>query len=97
MTCLIEMLLPVKSGADVVLARARDELTDAFGGVMMHVNAPADCLWNKDGEPDRDRIVVVEVMADKLDVEWWATYRRALEAQLEQEEIVIRASEIRRL
>ena len=64
---------------------------------MMHVNAPTEGLWDKDGEPDRDRIVVVEVMADKLDVEWWATSRRALEAQLEQEEIVIRASEIRRL
>jgi hypothetical protein len=79
------------------LYQVRDELTKAFGGLTMHANAPAEGLWEKDNDICRDTIVVVEVMAENLDVHWWATYRRRLEALLQQEEIVIRATEIKRL
>lgn len=63
----------------------------------MHVNAPAEGLWVNDGDIDRDRIVVVEVMTEDLNQAWWATFRKELEDRLEQEEIIIRASEILRL
>lgn len=97
MTYLIEVMLPTGPDTHALLARVRDELTEAFGGVTLHVNSPAEGLWDNDGEIDRDRIVVVEVMADELDTGWWASYRRELEARFKQEEIVVRATEVRRL
>ncbi|MEF0941920.1 hypothetical protein [Rhizobium sp. BR 362] len=97
MSYLVEILLPVPGDGSSTLERIRDELTEAFGGVTMHVDAPADGLWKDGGEVDRDRIVVVEVMADYLDRSWWAAYRHQLESSFEQEEILVRASEIERL
>ncbi|MGV2103960.1 hypothetical protein [Rhizobium sp. 21-4511-3d] len=98
MSYLVEILLPV-TGDDgrTVLERARNELTEEFGGVTMHLNAPAEGLWENDGDVDRDRIVVVEVMTDELDRQWWAAFRRELEARLDQDEIVIRAAQVERL
>jgi hypothetical protein len=40
---------------------------------------------------------VYEVMVEELEPDWWAGLRRRLEAQLAQEELVIRSQEIRRL
>ncbi len=97
MSYLIEILLPVGDEVGSTLARVRDELSETFGGVTMHANAPAEGLWENRGDVSRDRIVVVEVMTDAIDPGWWATYRRELEARLDQQEIVIRATEIRRL
>ncbi|MFP3547146.1 hypothetical protein SB748_27375 [Rhizobium sp. SIMBA_035] len=98
MRYLVEILLPI-TGDDgrLVLERVRNELTDAFGGVTMHANAPAEGLWKNEGDVDRDRIVVVEVMTDKLDRQWWEAYRRELETRLGQDEIVIRAAQVERL
>jgi hypothetical protein len=97
MSYLIEILIPVRHDTTTALSQVRDELTKAFGGLTMHANAPAEGLWEKDDDICRDRIVVAEVMVENLDAQWWATYRRRLEALLQQEEIVIRATEIRRL
>jgi hypothetical protein len=49
------------------------------------------------GQTERDDIVIYEVMVDSIDSEWWAAYRRELESRFVQEELVIRAHEIRRL
>ena len=97
MTYLIEILLPVGPGIHALLARVRDELTEAFGGVTLYASSPAEGLWDNDGEIDRDRIVVVEVMTHEMNADWWASYRRELEARFEQEEIVMRATKVRRL
>ncbi|WP_409566810.1 hypothetical protein [Rhizobium leguminosarum] len=75
----------------------RDELTSKFGGVTLHVNSPAEGLWCDDGEIERDRIVVAELMTPELDRAWWSSYRTKLEARFRQEEIVIRVIEIERL
>ncbi|MBB4274835.1 hypothetical protein [Rhizobium mongolense] len=97
MSYLVEVLLPIRDDAGPILQGVRDKLTDTFGGVTMHVNAPAEGLWKSEGDVDRDRIVVVEVMTDELDRKWWAAYRKELELRLDQEEIVVRASEVERL
>jgi hypothetical protein len=94
---LIEVLLPVGRDARATLSRVRDDLTKVFGGVTMHVNAPAEGLWESEGDVDQDSIVMVQVMTSRLDRGWWQAYRRRLEADLAQKEIVIRASEIQRL
>jgi hypothetical protein len=41
--------------------------------------------------------VVIEVMVDVLDRSWWGTYREELEGRFEQDQIIVRASEIERL
>ncbi|WP_442130628.1 hypothetical protein [Rhizobium leguminosarum] len=65
--------------------------------VTLHVDSPAEGLWCDDGEIERDRIVVAELMTPELDRAWWSSYRTKLEARFRQEEIVIRVIEIERL
>ena len=50
-----------------------------------------------DGTRQKDDIVTVEVMADGLDENWWRDFRKRLEKLLGQEELVVRAHEIRTL
>ncbi|WP_375021575.1 hypothetical protein [Agrobacterium sp. CR_3] len=61
------------------------------------MNAPAEGLWTDGRQVERDSIVVIEVMTDELERAWWADFRRALERQLSQAEIVIRVSQVDRL
>lgn len=80
-------------------AALRTELTDRFGGLTAYTRAPAQGLWDEDdgGPPKRDDIVVYEVMAKSLDRDWWSSFRRRLERELVQDEIVIRAHAMERL
>jgi hypothetical protein len=74
------------------------ELTERFGGLTAYARAPAAGLWEeRPGKTTRDDIVVYEVMVDDLDTAWWAQYRKTLEGRFAQDELVIRAQEIRRL
>ena len=100
---LIQLLLPVRNDAGEPFPRhyydtlAR-ELTERFGGVTAYTRAPASGLWEeRSGEKVRDDLVIYEVMADALDENWWAAFRKRLEVQFQQQEVVIRAHEIRRL
>ena len=100
---LVQLLLPVydRGGARFPqdsYDRVAAELTDRFGGLTAYVRAPAAGLWEESpGRTKRDDIVVYEVMVDALDPAWWATYRKELERRFDQDELVIRAQEIRRL
>jgi hypothetical protein len=49
------------------------------------------------GETQRDNIAVIEVMAGQLEPEYWKRLRERLERELSQDEVVIRAQEIRQL
>ena len=97
MTYLVEILLPETGASGDHIGSIRDELTEKFGGVTLHLNAPAEGLWQDDGDVERDRIVIVEVMTETIDEDWWTAYRKALEDRFEQEEIVVRAIAITRL
>ena len=100
---LVQILLPLydKGGARFPQSRYEEvakELTERFGGLTAYVRAPAAGLWQEgNGRTQRDDIVVYEVMADRLDARWWADYRRDLERRFAQDELVIRAQEMRRL
>jgi hypothetical protein len=61
------------------------------------VNAPAVGIWDDDGDIELDRVIVVQVMTDDIDREWWADYRKDLESRFRQEEIVVRTTAIERL
>lgn len=97
---LIEILLPLsdnegKAFASGLHAQVRDELVEHFGGVTAFTRSPAEGLWKEgSGTPDRDDIVILEVMADWLDRGWWRNYRTELEQRFRQDEIMIRAREV---
>jgi hypothetical protein len=95
---LIELLLPLYDndgrafGAEA-FDRVRNELAQAFGGVTAFHRSPAEGVWkDESGGVSRDQVVIFEVMAEKLDREWWARYRRELERSFRQERIVVRAT-----
>ncbi len=93
---LITLLLPLYDNAGEpfapeLFARVRSELTERFGGLTAFSRAPAEGVWKDEGRTTRDEVVVLEVMADELDRDWWGRYRRELEARFQQDAIVARA------
>ncbi|MBB3911147.1 hypothetical protein [Sphingomonas desiccabilis] len=98
---LIELFLPTTSNGGTRFARemfdrVRDELLEGFGGVTLFSRSPAEGLWaaGRGEGTARDRVITAEVMADSVDRDWWARYRRDLEARFSQEEILIRCYRI---
>jgi hypothetical protein len=96
---LVEILVPKTTGKGQPVTQEwfedfMKELTQTFGGATSFVRSPGLGLWRDRGEMQRDTIVVVEVMAEELKQDYWASLRRRLERELLQEEIVIRAQEI---
>lgn len=100
---LVQLLLPLYDAKGKRFpASAYDdvarELTERFGGLTAYVRAPAKGLWKEEpGKTRRDDIAVYEVMVESLDPAWWKSYRESLEKRFDQDEIVVRAHEIRRL
>ncbi|HET7729168.1 MAG TPA: hypothetical protein VFK48_03960 [Usitatibacter sp.] len=100
---LVQILLPLHDAKGTRFPQAMydavaRELTDRFGGLTAYVRAPAAGLWEADsGETRRDDIVVYEVMVGDLDEAWWKGYRESLERAFRQDELVVRAQDIRRL
>lgn len=94
---LVQILLPMQhqDGSSVPadeFARVRVELTERFGGVTAYQRSPATGLWKRsEDEIERDQVVMVEVVVDELDREWWRSYREQLEARFGQEEVHARA------
>lgn len=92
---LFQILLPVydndgKPLPQELFAAVADELTARFGGATAYSRAPAEGTWKSGGKTHRDDIVVVEVMTDTPETEWWRSYRQELERRFRQEHIVIR-------
>ena len=75
---LIQILLPLYDNAGEPLpaelfTEVRQQLADRFGGLTTYSRAPAQGLWNDDGETHHDDIVVFEVMAAELDADGGAS------------------------
>jgi hypothetical protein len=95
---LVQILLPThtRDGAAIAaeqFARVRVELTERFGGVTAYTRSPATGLWKRDEDEaiERDQVIMVEVVVEGFDREWWAAYREQLEARFGQEEVHARA------
>ena len=94
---LVQLLLPThrRNGSPVAseeFARVRVELTEHFGGVTAYTRSPATGLWKRDDEEiERDQVIMIEVVVEALDREWWAGYREKLETRFGQEEVHARA------
>jgi hypothetical protein len=100
---LVQILIPLYDNDGVrvpqnLFARVQGELTDRFGGLTAHVRSPARGPWTTDEwDVRRDDVVILEVVTDRLDRPWWDQYRRTLESQFRQQEILIRALPLERL
>jgi hypothetical protein len=100
---LVQLLLPVQDGEGrpfnrMLFEELAVELTERFGGLTAYTRAPATGIWEEQpGRTVRDQVIVYEVMTEDLDASWWAALRQRLEAQFDQDELVVRAQEIRRL
>ena len=94
---LVQIILPLYAGSGEPIGRAafaavRRELTDKFGGTTAYTRAPAEGTWeDPDGRVHHDDVIVVEVMTDTVDREWWRRYAAELASRFEQEAIVVRA------
>jgi hypothetical protein len=92
----IQILLPLsdnngKPFAGAILQAIRQELTDRFGGLTAFTRAPAEGIWAHDGRQAKDDIVVVEIMAETIDRDWWSAFRRRVERELRQERLIVRS------
>ena len=100
---LIQILLPIHfcDGSNVpaeMFSQVRTELAERFGGVTAYSRSPATGLWKRtDAEVERDQVIMIEVVAEALDRDWWAQYREQLEQRFGQEEVHARALAIERL
>jgi hypothetical protein len=99
---LVEILLPKKTGEGQAIGKDwfdgfLKELTDKFGGATSFLRAPGQGLWQSGGSTEKDCIAVIEVMVEEIDDGYWHALRGRLERELSQDEIVIRAQQIRRL
>jgi hypothetical protein len=100
---LVQLLLPLYDNDGRALARdlydaVFHQLTERFGGVTAFTRSPAEGAWKEPAAgTSRDRIVIFEVMAERLERDWWAAYRRQLESDFRQEKVVIRAMGVEEL
>jgi hypothetical protein len=100
---LVQVLVPLVDTAGTKypatqLSAVEAELLAYAGGVTTYVRSPARGLWtDARGHTTVDDIVIFEVMLDDVDDSWWLSFRQKLEEQLKQQEIVIRAQELRQL
>lgn len=94
---LVQLLLPVydNDGVEIpasTFREVREVLTTRFGGLTAYTHAPAEGLWKDDAaQTTKDQIVIYEVMAERLDLDWWRDYRHELERRFKQETLVVRA------
>ena len=89
---LIQVLLPVKAkGSDERISQTREELVELYDGVTAYVRAPAKGAWiAPDGQEEQDDVIMVEVLVEALDRDWWRQYRAQLATRFGQEQIHIR-------
>ena len=73
------------------------ELTLRFGGLTAYIRSPAEGRWKQADQTDYDEIIVLEVMAEAFDRDWWRALRARLEREMRQKEVVIRATQIERI
>ena len=100
---LVQLLLPIHARDGTALpnemfARVRTELTERFGGVTAYSRSPATGLWKRDDEAiERDQVIMVEVVVDVFDRDWWRAYREQLEVRFGQEEVLARVLAMERI
>lgn len=97
---LVEIYLPSrKSNGDEIESeefdRVEQTLTEKFGGVTAYRRTPAIGHWKRsEGEVEVDDVTVIEVITHGLDRRWWIGYQQELLERFQQEELLIRISNV---
>jgi hypothetical protein len=92
---LIQILLPRADNAGQTFARedfdrVKEELASRFTGVTAYLQAPAEGLWRQGAESDSNKIVILEVMTEEVDLADWYRRRSELERRFRQDRVIIR-------
>jgi hypothetical protein len=98
----VEVFLPLDTGRGEPLPPETIEglvagLSDRFGGATAYTREPAEGLWKRATTIERNRIIVVEVMVDEVDEQWWSAYRARLEREFAQDRVLVRVTACRTL
>lgn len=95
---LIQILVPVFDNDGQRFERqifegVREQLMERFGGLTAFVQSPALGLWKDvhSGTTAHDDMILIEVMVEAVERDWWSAYRAQLERVFRQAEIVVRA------
>jgi hypothetical protein len=94
---LIQLLLPTTlvpgpNRNNEALARTHEELIAQFSGLTTYTRSPALGFWTApDGRGQEDTVIMVEVVTDHFDRQWWRAYVAALRERFAQEAIHVRA------
>jgi len=93
---LVQILIPLTTGeGETIKKRWFDalmkELTDRFGGATSFKQSPGQGHWDSGHDIERESIVLIEVMSDRLDEAYWTALKARLEGELTQDEIMMRA------
>lgn len=101
---LVQILVPVFDNSGQKFDQGtfdgvRAQLMQRFGGLTAFVQSPAMGLWKdtESGATAHDDMILIEVMVDDLDRDWWTAYRASLEDTFRQQEIVVRAIAFERI
>lgn len=97
---LVQVLLPLSDNLRHPFPRdfydrVASELTERFGGVTAYTRSPAEGRWKHQGDTNAEEVVVIEVMVETLDEEWWTSYRAGLEAMFRQKRVIVRAQPVK--
>jgi hypothetical protein len=97
---LVQMLLPTRDRhgnlfPPAAAAQTRVELVEQFGGVTAYLRSAAAGAWvNDDGVLERDEVIMVEVLVEAFDRNWWRDYAGRLAGRFGQDAMHIRALEV---
>jgi len=97
---LIQLLLPLYDGKGNAFSsdhydKIKQELTNRYGGLTAYTRSPASGTWKKENNTIvKDDIYVFEVMVEKIDKEYWVSYKKKLMELFQQDELVIRSTQI---
>jgi hypothetical protein len=97
---LFQILLPLYNPAGEAIAveyfqDLKEELTGHFGGLTTYSRAPATGVWkNANDDITVDKIIVYEVVAESHELSYWTNLKARLEKKFDQDEILIRCSDI---
>jgi hypothetical protein len=99
---IVQILLPIsdnkgKPFPSSILKGVQTELASRFGGLTAYSRAPAQGIWTRPSSRALDDIVVVEVMVDAMERDWWHAFRHRTEHLLKQHKLVVRAFKIEML
>ena len=99
---LVQILLPLRDNDGrpypaSLLQSINSSLIAEFGGVTTYSRSPAKGTWINADHEERDDVIIIEVMTEALNRDWWLSFRERLEAKMNQSEVVVRAHLIDRL